>query len=623
MITIGSAKAQVVERPLHSYNPVKQVIKRENTAAQRNSSLVSLPFFDDFSSNVGMPDPLLWQSNGGVLTSNEFCVNPPTLNVAVFDGMNANGVSYSNISTENGPTDSLISLPINLSGLSAAEAESVFLSFFWQAGGKSFTFEPSHPRDSITLQFKNANGQWRTQWRRVPPSSGSERTAPFAQVMLKVTTDYQHPNFQFRFIANGRRNGSFDMWSVDYVNLDKNRFAADTSYADLALSQTPGSLFKNYYAIPYEHFTTSLIVDTVVTILRNLRSSLSAFSIDFRVKDRDNSILIDLPSGAGNIVGSDLLAEPNRVARKLTVENNKLILPTSFTRVDTLTYRFALAEDVNANRFTRNDTVTNRSILDNYYAFDDGTPEIIQEHSGNNARIAWKFSINQLDTLTAIAVYLPKLYPSGPTQAKIKPRIWTALKGIDGASADVIKLNFGQRDINYSAMKDSLMVFDLRDSSFQKRLISGDVYIGWENGAIVNQSVKVAFGADASTTYYQKMYVSTNSSWFVSNRYEPVSMVRAIFGHERPVTGLFSQKSNLQGRVYPNPATDKVKVEFSDNQQIKQIYLLNLLGQTVDSWTFSERSASAEIDLNSVLQGVYLLKIVTESGIVTHKIVKN
>ena len=613
-------QAQITEYPLNSYRPKPSVTKYA-TQTQRSSSSVALPFIEDFSQGEGLPNPERWQQNGGVLISNNFCVSPPTLNAATFDGMDSIGRSYSNSNTEIGPIDFLTSLPIELGNLSTEEANSLYMSFFWQAGGASPIYEPSQSSDSLVLQFKSATGKWRTQWRRIPPAINR----PFKQVILKIQPDsFAHNNFQFRFLAHGRRSGNYDIWHIDYVRLDKNRFAADTIMSDLALCQKPNSLLKKYWSVPFSHYEPSVhLNDTITTVLKNLKENIVAFSVDFKVKDELGAEIVSVPTGDANIQGSGSPALPNLEPRKLIVNGSNLSPLGTMQAPATWRYRFAIAQDLNSNPFAGNDTVSNFVTLQDYYAYDDGTPEINTEHKGNNAKVAWKFSIQKPDTITGISIYLPKFFPSGPQQATLKPRIWTQLKGVNGATQDVVKLNLPQRTIDYtSAIYDDFIFFDFRDSSADKRAVSGDIYIGWENGTAVGQNVRVVYGSDINTKQQNTWFVNTNGSWFSYNTLQPAGMVRAVFGSERP-TSIRELKSAVPLQIFPNPTTSVSTVKTADNTAILGVEVYNLLGAKIQNIAVQNVSENeALVDVSNCSKGIYILLVQTEKGLARQKIVK-
>ncbi|MBT7481162.1 MAG: hypothetical protein HN677_02075, partial [Flavobacteriales bacterium] len=58
-----------------------------------NKSDLSIPFIDDFSSTSTIPDSVLWEDNS-VFVNRNYGVNPITIGVATFDGLDANGRAY-------------------------------------------------------------------------------------------------------------------------------------------------------------------------------------------------------------------------------------------------------------------------------------------------------------------------------------------------------------------------------------------------------------------------------------------------------------------------------------------------------------------------------------------------
>ena len=74
--------------------------------------------------------------------------------------------------------------------------------------------------------------------------------------------------------------------------------------------------------------------------------------------------------------------------------------------------------------------------------------------------------------------------------------------------------------------------------------------------------------------------------------------------------------------ISPNPANDFVKISGFDGSNIKNIELIDLNGRTIKSEQFNDLSA-IELNLLSVSKGIYLLKIATENGLVSKKIIKN
>ena len=100
---------------------------------------IDLPFVDDFSGSGFYPDQTKWQDQK-VYVNNTFCINPITIGVATFDGLDEFGNPYNNsFSNAQGGCDTLTSQPINLYtkplGGNYGLSDSIVLSFYYQKKG--------------------------------------------------------------------------------------------------------------------------------------------------------------------------------------------------------------------------------------------------------------------------------------------------------------------------------------------------------------------------------------------------------------------------------------------------------------------------------------------------------
>ena len=80
------------------------------------------PFIDDFSYDFPQVNPDLWDQSS-VFVNRTYPINPPTIGVATFDGMNEKGLArdfYPSTSSE--PSDTLLSKEIDISGVDSAES---------------------------------------------------------------------------------------------------------------------------------------------------------------------------------------------------------------------------------------------------------------------------------------------------------------------------------------------------------------------------------------------------------------------------------------------------------------------------------------------------------------------
>jgi len=257
---VKDALAQVSTSPLGS-NPVIQnfLLKHPNYQFQPalkskfgSRDTLSLPFFDDFSESSIYPDSTKWLNNE-VFINNNLPLEPPTYNVATFDGLDSDGRPYEGTINKdfNAPGDSLISQPINLqndNGHTFTLGDSVMLSFFYQPNGYGYHLGQE---DSLRLFFKAVNGSWFQMW----SVGGQPLSDDFKHVIIPIEDpNFLHGGFQFMFTTYTRRVGNANHWHVDYVYLDSVRNSNVDYYDDYAIQTTPSSLLANYTSMPYEHF---------------------------------------------------------------------------------------------------------------------------------------------------------------------------------------------------------------------------------------------------------------------------------------------------------------------------------------------------------------------------------
>ena len=74
-------------------------------------------------------------------------------------------------------------------------------------------------------------------------------------------------------------------------------------------------------------------------------------------------------------------------------------------------------------------------------------------------------------------------------------------------------------------------------------------------------------------------------------------------------------------RLYPNPTLGKVWIDVQNGVEIQQISIFDLAGREVKVPSLSVQSHS-EIDLTDCVRGIYMVRIVTNEGILVRKITR-
>jgi hypothetical protein len=178
--------------------------------------------------------------------NDRFAVNPRSLGVVTFDGLNASGFPYAIGTTFTNTADYLHSKPLDLNGYTAAD--SLYFSFLVQPEGLGDVPEAT---DSLRLEFYAKDlGQWFHVW-----SMAGDTTSPFKVVHIPVKdAKYFKRGFQFRFSNYGALSGALDHFHIDYVHLRTQSNLADTLFKDFAWVYPMNTLLQDYTAVPWDHY---------------------------------------------------------------------------------------------------------------------------------------------------------------------------------------------------------------------------------------------------------------------------------------------------------------------------------------------------------------------------------
>jgi hypothetical protein len=81
------------------------------------------------------------------------------------------------------------------------------------------------------------------------------------------------------------------------------------------------------------------------------------------------------------------------------------------------------------------------------------------------------------------------------------------------------------------------------------------------------------------------------------------------------VSTILVPKENLAIKLYPNPTTDFIVLNFGEIvYENMQISIVNSLGQIVQNQTITAKNQQERIELNNLPQGLYYCRVQTEKG---------
>jgi hypothetical protein len=587
-----------------------------NTARTEGDTIIlNLPFFDDFSTYTGQPDTMLWEAEGGAYISPNQALRPPSVNVAIFDGVDFAGVPYDfDFPTAEGIADNLTSHFIDISEYEFEDQ--LYISFYWQA--EAFGEIPDST-DYLRLQFKDELGNWKTQWE----VNGLDAVKDTFKHHIRGVFDNQgffHDKFQFRFQTEGRLSGAFDGWVVDYIYFDANRDPSFPDRLDIACSEIPESFIAPYNAMPFEHYlkkTEQYTPDSIYATVNNLHRFFNVFSYDCMLENATTGEELGLLEvDSLKTVRSDLVGGRERQF-KLKAAPNVELIPLTFNDGSlrdsiALKYSFRLQTGDPFDDVPTNDTISRTTVLNDYYAYDDGTGEFAAGVNQQYGKLAYRYFITEATIISDIDIYFPQII-NDLTGQTFNLFIW---KKLDFAEVDPVDNVLYQQEVSFE-YTDELNKF--RRIALKRPLeVSDTIFIGWEQ---LSDDV-LAVGYDQNTHSGENMFFNVENRWEQNVLLDGSLMLRPVF-RRGIVEGIEDDFDDIHEEfvLYPNPA----KNIFYIKGKAKQIFVYDLQGKLLVEKSFSnEQSQSTEsksVSIQNLSKGLYLVRVLGENFAKTQKLV--
>jgi len=560
--------------------------------------LLSLPFFEDFSTLSVFPDPAKWADHYAFINSS-FAIDPLSIGVATLDAIDENGDVYA---ITNSPTssDKITSRGFDLSFYTFPD-DTVRLSFFYQCGGNG---EVPEINDSLLLElYSPVTNQWKKGW-YVTLNNPTD----FQQVILDLPGDYYQRDFRFRFrnytsiSANDVSGGegalsNADCWNIDYILMNTNPSSTHRSISDITLIDPPRKLMDIYEVIPWLHLNEaqSITRNFMYFAIRNLeKGDLVNVGRSYYIKDLNT----------GYIEAYEEYFEqfgPDTIIRR----GDPFFAP--FTRNDNSEEGLIEVGSylvTPAGQYKQNDT--SKIILNfrDYYAYDDGTPEYgfgISGPSMAGALLACKFRVFKADTLRALDMLFNKTRDNFNADLGFRLCVWKDEGGKPG------ELIFMSPEVFTPGTSSAMPGFRRYAINTDEDLIVTDtvIYVGWkqETAEFLN------LGYDVNRNNLNKTFVNVSGDWFNpgGSIIPGTIMIRAVFGNKNVVTGTEDiQETAADVVLYPNPVSGILTIG-SDGPLIDRVSIVDVSGRLV----LQQVGTLNGIDVSGLSPGVYQVLLTT------------
>jgi len=588
----------------------------------KGDTIKNLPFFDDFSSYRGpYPSGEFWLDKN-VYVNTTLAKDPPSVGFATFDGLDRRGDVYNVVQ---GVGDVLTSKPVDLSGFTPSS--NLTLRYF--LAPKGYGLEPEK-HDIFVLEFRNAQRQW------VPIDTvegigdvAIDFFPPFEFYAVQVNDpQFLHPAFQFRFLAHTSPGGEVDLWHLDYIRLAANEGMLNT-FPDVAFSELPTSILKNYTAMPWRHFLANVdgeVQDQLKSHFYNhfdQTVAVGSSNVTIRETTSGTTAAQNFPvveSGPDNNISSKI---PN--PRQRTVpgfDNLKQVLkgiPDAENR--NLLTEYSLVVSAQSQDYQSNDTVRTNNVFSNYFAHDDGTAEwqfFIKAAEGGE-QMASRFHTNLDDSLKAVQLMFPRV--NGNVQNQVfSLKVWVG--SLDSEPVFEREL---LRPFYASNMLDTLQGFttylldDFLEEPQPVLIPKGDFFIGIEQTSPAGFGIPIGYDIQ---NHCDCNFSNIFGVWdpFPSN-YPGSLMMRPVFGSIQATVNNAKDVQPLGDvvEIYPNPTSGHLFFQLKKGSYSEyKVFVFNASGQMV-----AQQQMQPEMNFENLNDGLYFLRIVDEQtgAIFNHKFV--
>lgn len=554
-----------------------------------STDTISPPFTDDFSYASDRPSSALWQDEK-VWVNDQMALYQKSIGVATFDGLNEYGFAYKeNALGSDSIADVLTSKFLNLLGLT-----DVYLSFQIQEGGRG---ELPSNTDSIVVEFWSPIT---SDWMQVWGQKGTGAASAFKSVIIPVLgSDYLNNGFRFRFAAYGARAGAYDIWNLDYVQLDKDRNPSDTIITEPSMARAHPLIMGSglYTSWPWWVSNSSNLSNRPAslefTYRRNGNIPPGGWSLNLgQFRWEENGALIQQVTTVPVVTNVQHNQDQTFVINIPSGALNNLTGPTT---VNTKVWFDGTAAGTRSN-----DTVHGALTLDNYIAMDDGTAErayAVQNVVGG--RVAQKFKVVGLGSNDSLKGVRFNFVDAGLDYVStFRIAIWAPSDSLNEPGS-LLYISDTLYEPNKGYDRGDWMPYEL-DSSISLNTFS-DVWIGY----VCTSSDPMYLGLDVSSDMPANLprFYGDGFNWYESLE-SGVIMMRPYFNYSPADMSLM--ENSPSHKVFPNPSLGPLRI----TGPAAEYTITDLAGGVISNGVVEEITS---LELHGLKAGMYIIILKTSN----------
>lgn len=463
------------------------------------------------------------------------------------------------------------------------------------------------------------------EWDRIWSSEGmpldtfySRYNTYSRQVMIPISDSakYFKKHFYFRFYnfaslasdVNPSWRSNCDQWNIDYVYLDVNRSAADTLYRAITFAERAPSFLKDFTAMPlrqYRNDPTNQLKDSLKMYITNLSADTFNVFYKYIVDQQGGTYSNTYNGGFANLYPFYLTSYQSctNVPQHACPPRNFLFPLSSQADSSSYLVRHVIHDQSNPDL---GDTIHFVQKFYNYYAYDDGTPELGYGLSIAQGKAAVRFTLNTGDSLKGVGIFFNRV------QNDINDQFFT-LKVWDNNNGKPGNVIWAKESLKpkFSDKLYEMQVYEIDPPV----AVLGTFFIGFEQ----TTAELLNIGFDTHNDASEFMFYNTSGSWQQSLMEGSLLMRPILTDFYNP----FLVEENLDNdswKIYPNPITGGIlqleNTQLSNTEleaSHTRISFFDMLGREMHQQVWS-----GTVSTQHLPQGLYIIQITNEDRSIHH-----